>query len=154
GMSACSDNSNEKLVKDGFDRAELLYTEMLKVEKDYHAYPRTSTADGKLRSTDREERTSGFWTGNLWYVYEYSKDPKRKEAAVNWTSSLENIQYNETTHDLGFMMYCSYGNAYRLTGDEQYKDILIQSAKSLCSRFNPVTKTIKSWDIQKSWDGE
>lgn len=153
-MSAFNDNSSEMLIKEGFNRAELLYTDMLKTEKDYHAYPRTSTSGGKLKSTDLKDWTSGFWSGNLWYVYEYSKDTKWKEAALNWTNTLKDNQYNKSTHDLGFMMYCSYGNAYRLTGDKQYRDILVQSAKSLCSRYNPVTKTIKSWDKRESWDGK
>lgn len=151
-MSFFNDNSSELLIKEGFNRAELLYTDMLKTERDYHAYPRTSSKDGKLKSTNLKDWTSGFWAGNLWYVYEYTKGIKWKAAALNWTNTLKNNQNNKSTHDLGFMMYCSYGNAYRLTGDKQYRDILIQSAKSLCSRYSPVTKTIKSWDKRESWD--
>lgn len=51
------------------------------------------------------------------------------------------------------MMYCSYGNAYRLTGNPAYKNILVQSARSLSTRFSPVTGAIKSWNRFNSWHG-
>src|SRR5690606_5449216 len=57
-------------------------------------------------------------------------------------------------HDLGFMMYCSFGNALRLSDNQHYKDILIRSAKSLATRFDPRTGCIKSWDQFKSLDGK
>jgi rhamnogalacturonyl hydrolase YesR len=149
-----TDNSREMLVSEGFKRAELLYGDMLKEQPDHHLYPRTSNEDGSLKSTDLKEWTSGFWAGDLWYVYEYTHKEQWRDAAQDWTNTLADNQYNNSMHDLGFMMYCSYGNAYRLTHNPQYKDILIQSAKSLASRYSPVTKTIKSWNERLSWDGK
>ena len=64
---------------------------------------------------------------------------------------LEKEQYNTSTHDLGFMMFCSFGNALRLNqGNNQYRQILLNSAKSLSSRFNPKVGCIKSWDSKPS----
>ncbi len=97
--------------------------------------------------------TPGFFPGNLWYAYEFLKDTALEKAAIKWTEELEPLKNFTKHHDLGFMMYCSYGNAYRLTGKNEYKDILVQSAKSLSTRFNPVTGCIKSWDSFKSWHG-
>lgn len=148
------DNSADLLVKESFNRAEIMYTDMINTEKNYSLYPRTTANDGSLKSVKLRDWTSGFWAGDLWYVYEYTKDPKWKEAAVKWTETLKDNQFNKETHDLGFMMYCSYGNGYRLTGDKSYRDILIQSAKSLASRYSPVTKCIESWDERMSWDGK
>lgn len=48
-------------------------------------------------------------------------------------------------HDLGFLMLCSYGNGYRLTADSGYKQILLASADSLATLFNPNVGTILSW---------
>ncbi|WP_211309851.1 glycoside hydrolase family 88 protein [Mucilaginibacter yixingensis] len=127
---------------------------MLKEQHDYRLYPRTANEDGTLKNTSLKEWTSGFWAGNLWYLYEYTHKQEWKDAALAWTNTLADNQYNKSTHDLGFMMYCSYGNAYRLTHNPQYKSIMIQSAKSLASRYSPVTKTIKSWDQRLSWDGK
>ena len=49
-------------------------------------------------------------------------------------------------------MYCSFGNAYRLTGNEVYKDVLVESARSLCKRFNEKTGCIESWNYRKAWN--
>ena len=58
---------------------------------------------------------------------------------------MDKEQYNKGTHDLGFMMYCSYGNLNRISPDEKYKNILINAARSLASRFNPTVGCIRSW---------
>ena len=56
-------------------------------------------------------------------------------------------------HDIGFLIYCSFGNAYRLTGKEEYKDVIIEAANSLTTRFSEVTGCIKSWNYRKAWTG-
>jgi len=48
------------------------------------------------------------------------------------------------------MMYCSFGNAERIAPKPEYKDVLLESAKSLCTRFNPKVGCIKSWDSKPS----
>ena len=62
------------------------------------------------------------------------------------TELLEQEKWNGSTHDMGFKMYCSYGNGYRLTQDSGYKDILLQSAYTLIRRYNPKVGCIRSWD--------
>ncbi|WP_246001410.1 glycoside hydrolase family protein [Mucilaginibacter gracilis] len=141
-------------VQRDFKIAEAQYSAMIFNVKRFDEYPRTALPDGTLKNTDLQEWTSGFWPGSLWYLYEYTKDEKWKAAATRWTNTLAANQYNKTTHDLGFMMYCSYGNAYRLTGDKEYRDILIQSAKSLATRFDARVGCIRSWDPRLSWDGK
>lgn len=104
-----------------------------------------SIKDGKLETSNCYWWCSGFFPGELWYLYEDSKDPKLKKYAELYTNRLEKVQYVTTNHDVGFMLYCSYGNGYRLTGDERYKDILIQGARSLITRYNPNVQAIRSW---------
>lgn len=115
-------------------------------------YPRTLKNDGTLRVTGMYEWTSGFFPGSLWYLYELTGDGKWKSEAEKWTGSLEPLKTHTGTHDLGFMMYCSYGNAERLAPKPEYRDILIESANSLASRFSDKTRTIKSWNRFKPWD--
>jgi chondroitin AC lyase len=119
-------------------------------------YPRTTSKNGSLASTNMYDWTSGFFPGNLWYLYELSRDDLFKRKAKAWTISLEPLKTYTGNHDLGFMMYCSFGNGYRLTPDETaaYKDILIQGASSLCTRYSEKTRCIKSWETNKSWDGK
>ncbi|MBK5719335.1 glycoside hydrolase family 88 protein [Dysgonomonas sp. Marseille-P4677] len=116
-------------------------------------YPRT-IKDGKLSTTNMYDWTSGFFPGSLWYLYELTGDSTWKSKAEKWTSSLEPLKTFTGHHDLGFMMYCSYGNALRLAPRPEYKDIIIESANSLASRFDERTQVIKSWNHHKSWDGE
>jgi hypothetical protein len=112
--------------------------------------PRTTdNKTGKLVTAGTEWWTSGFYPGTLWYLYEYSKDKTILKEARKRTTEVEKEQYNKTTHDLGFMMYCSFGNAYRLTGNPKDKQVLITSARTLTTRFNPVVGCIKSWDHGK-----
>jgi len=92
--------------------------------------------------------TSGFYPGTLLYLYEYSGDKALLELAKAKLLLLEKEKFNTSTHDLGFMLYCSFGNAMRITGDTTtYKPILLKGAESLASRYSPVTKTIRSWDF-------
>src|SRR6187397_1538578 len=112
-------------------------------------FPRTTSPDGKLKTVPSNDWTSAFYAGNLWYMYDRTKDKKWEQAARRWTAGLEKEKYNTRTHDLGFMLYCSFGNGLHLTNDPTYKAILIQGAKSLCTRFNPTAGVIKSWDHGK-----
>ena len=141
-------------VKDNFLFAGLQMKGMLK-EADLNslAFPRSVNSKGKLVTTDMYDWTPGFFAGSLWYTYAYTKDNELKDAATRWTEKLAPLKDFTQHHDLGFMMYCSYGNAYRLTGKTSYKDILVQSARSLGTRFNPVTGCIKSWNSFNSWHG-
>jgi unsaturated chondroitin disaccharide hydrolase len=107
--------------------------------------PRT-VENGKLVMVRSGDWTSGFFAGELWFFYERTKDPEWMELARKYTEKLKKEQFNTRTHDLGFMMYCSFGKGYELTGDTAYRNVLIQSAKSLSSRFNPAAGVIRSWD--------
>lgn len=94
---------------------------------------------------------SGFYPGTLWYLYEGTQDRGLLQKVEEKLPYLEKEKYNKGTHDLGFMLFCSFGNGLRLTGDSvKYKDVLVTGAASLASRFNETTKTIRSWD-HKPW---
>lgn len=93
-----------------------------------------------------EDWTSGFWPGTLWYLYESAGDSLFLKEAEYYTGLLKPIAYRKVNdHDLGFMMYCSYGNGYRLTGDSTYKKILLATADTLATLFNLKIGTILSW---------
>ncbi|HEU4555834.1 MAG TPA: glycoside hydrolase family 88 protein [Chitinophaga sp.] len=108
--------------------------------------PRTTGKDGSLMTSGPNWWCSGFYPGTLLYLYEYTKDASLKAEALKRMALVESQKNNKGTHDLGFMMYCSYGNAYRLFKDPAYKAVLLTSASSLSTRFNPTVGCIKSWD--------
>jgi len=109
--------------------------------------PKTTDAKtGKLATSGSSWWCSGFYPGVNWYLFEYTKDPAFKAEALKRQALVEKEKNNKRTHDLGFMMFCPFGNAYRITKDPAYKDVLLTSAASLSTRFNPTVGCIKSWD--------
>jgi len=107
--------------------------------------PRTFI-DGELVTSNSRWWCSGFVPGSLWYLYEHSGSLALLDYARNYTARVEEQKHTTSTHDLGFMLYCSFGNGIRITGDTAYKSVLLTGAESLISRFNPTVGCIRSWD--------
>lgn len=151
-------SAKEELIAKDFTRAEKQYELMLKTSTDLNQFPRTIKKDGSIKGTDVWDWTGGFFPGGLWYIYEYTQKPEWKAAATKWTEALAQGQFLTQHHDVGFVMYCSYGNAMRLEKDPgklaKYRKILIQSAESALTRFDPKVGLIKSWQAKKSWDNK
>lgn len=101
---------------------------------------------GKLVTIRERDWTAGFFPGSLWLLYEGTRQEKWRGAADHFTRLLEAEQGNTHTHDVGFILDCSYGNGLRLTGDASYRPVLLQGAESLSTRFSPAVGCIKSWD--------
>ncbi len=115
-------------------------------------YPKTYNAEqDKLETSGSGWWCSGFYPGSLLYLNEEFKKPVFTKEIDRVLNDLKREQYNKSTHDLGFMMYCSFGNAERLNPKPEYKEILMNSAKSLASRYNDTVKCIRSWD-SASWN--
>src|SRR5687767_13321930 len=133
-------------VKSAMQAIQTHLTNMANTNTDVTKYPRSTKKDGSLATTSARDWTSGFFPGSLWYMYDYTKDKKWETLARQWTAGLEKEQFNKGTHDLGFILFCSFGNGYRLTKDPKYKDIIIQGSKSLITRFNKKAGVIRSWD--------
>jgi len=114
--------------------------------------PRT-IEKGNLKLVSSRDWTSGFFPGVLWLLFEYTGDSKWESLARSFTAKMEREKLNGGTHDMGFKMFCSFGKGYRLTNDQQYRDIILQSAKTLSTRFNPAVGCIRSWDHSRDkWD--
>jgi rhamnogalacturonyl hydrolase YesR len=111
--------------------------------------PKTIDKTGKLITCKSDWWVSGFFPGTLWYLYEYAHDSELKKMAEEYTSRVEDQQYTTNNHDVGFMIYCSFGNGYRITGNEAYKPVILNAAKSLATRYRPKTGVIRSWDWGK-----
>ncbi len=110
--------------------------------------PRSIGPNQKCWSTvDINDWTSGFWPGILWYDYEVSRDESIKAKAMKYTGCLLPLLSSEhkNDHDIGFQIFCSFGNAYRLTKNEAYRKVVLTGAKKLASLYNPKVGTILSW---------
>ena len=142
----------EALIDRVFAVAEQQYTTM-DTRLTEKTLPRTLSADGEFVPSNIYWWCSGFYPGSLWYIYEYTRKDAVKTLAEKNTLKLDSIQYVTRDHDVGFQLNCSYGNAFRLTGNEAYKQVLYQGAKSLSTRFNPAAGVIRSWDfVRKGCD--
>lgn len=153
-ISSChtKQESMESLVRDRLDRSVEQYKLMAESLIDQPGkIPQSADANGNLLTTVPSSWVSGFVPGSLWYLYQYSNDPKLLEYAENYTARLEQEKYNRNTHDLGFMLYCSFGNGYRLTGNTDYKHTMLTGAESLASRYNPRIGCIQSWNSNHKW---
>ncbi|AHM60768.1 glycoside hydrolase family protein [Flammeovirgaceae bacterium 311] len=146
-FSACqSKPQQDDWVTNSLNQAREQLAYAVQMLDDTLSYPRSVNPDGSLHLVEASDWTSGFFPGSLWYMYEYTRDPKWEDQARRWSAGLAEQQHNRGTHDIGFMLYCSFGNGYRLTGDQEYRAILLEGARSLASRYNPRVKAIRSWD--------
>ncbi|MCW3106190.1 MAG: hypothetical protein JWQ09_696 [Segetibacter sp.] len=141
-----------KVFADAEKQTQVMLTEIPKAKNGNAELvsPRT-LEDGKLKLVPSKDWTSAFFPGELWYLYEYTGKKQWKAEAEKYTANIEKEKTNAGTHDVGFKIYCSFGNGFRLTKNGHYKDVIIQSAKTLSTRFNPTTGVIKSWDNRTKW---
>lgn len=112
--------------------------------------PRTYE-NGELQTTSYKGWISGFFPGVLWYLYENEPSDVLKQFAELYTERVEPAKNMTNTHDLGFMLYCSFGNAYRLTNNAAYWEVLKTGAESLSTRYDDKVTAIKSWNSNAKW---
>ena len=113
------------------------------------SYPRSVAPNERWVTVPIRDWTSGFFPGILWYMYEMTREMSFEASARRWTQGLAPIQWYTGFHDVGFMAVCSFGNGYRLTRDESYKAVILQTARTLTTRYNPVVGCIRSWDNRR-----
>ncbi|WP_276484310.1 glycoside hydrolase family 88 protein [Paraflavitalea pollutisoli] len=152
-LAAFAPSDEGQFISRNLDLAKAQVKLMVQAMERKEGFPRTINPQGEMVSTNMYDWTPGFFPGSLWYAYEFSNDTAIRSGAIRWTERLEPLKFFTEHHDLGFMMYCSYGNAYRLTGNPKYKDDLVQAARSLSTRFDPKVGCIKSWNNFRSWHG-
>lgn len=93
--------------------------------------------------------TSGFWAGILWYIYEGTGNQEIKSEAEKFTNEIAVLLSKPVkSHDMGFIFNSSFGNGYRLTNNEVYRNTLLIAADSLSHLYNPHVGTILSWPEQ------
>jgi hypothetical protein len=151
-VSAQSDPGMAQVIDQVLSRAESQSLLLAKtMEEIPDALPRTVDKEGKLVTSNSAWWCSGFFPGTLWYLYENSGNKELEKYAWMFTNRINKEQYNKGTHDLGFMLYCSYGNALRITGVDSCKRVLLNGAASLSSRFNGKVGCIQSWGRSSKW---
>ena len=148
-ITSCRD-SNEKematIVNQSLEMATTQSLAMAKsLEKDSLLLPR-SFEKGSLVTSDSRWWCSGFFPGVLWYLYENTPTEELKKYAQLYTDRVEREKFTTDNHDVGFMVFCSFGNGQRITGNEKYKDVIAKASESLSTRYKDNIHLIRSWD--------
>lgn len=88
-------------------------------------------------------------------MYELTGDTALLPLAQKYTEAISEAQNLTWHHDIGFIINCSFGNGLRLIDKPGYKEVMIQAAKSLCTRFREKPQVIQSWDVKgNSWQSK
>lgn len=151
--AACG--SRENLLDNNVHNAEVQLTALLEAAEAGDTLRIPSTfRNGEIEFVPMDDWVSGFFAGTLWYMYEITGDENWAAHATRHTERLDSLKHLTWHHDVGFMVYDSYGNGLRLKGKEAYKDVLVQTAKSLSTRFRPGAGILQSWNVDRGWQAE
>ena len=116
-----------------------------KERNDWTLMPRSVEKDGTLRMVHQPDWCCGFFSGELWQMYQYSHDPFWRSQAVSNTWPIEKVKLDGSSHDLGFMVFNSFGKAWQLTGEQSYRDVVVEAANTLITRYDDKVGCIRSW---------
>lgn len=148
---SCKSNGENKDTTGSISVDSLLkvrYQKLLKYPADSMAFPRSYMDSAKtIRKTTSKDWTSGFFPGNLWHLYQLTGEDAYKTQAEKWTSYMESQKYNRGTHDMGFKIFCSFGEGLKITKDSSYENVIVRSAQTLATRFNENVGSLRSWDF-------
>jgi len=154
---ACKTDGKEKKEVESISIDSLLqvrYQKLLAYPVDSMRFPRSYTpATNIIKKVPSKDWTSGFFPGNLWHLYQLTGNPDFKEKAAEWTAHMEREKFNGGTHDMGFKMSCSYGEGLKVQENQQYKDVIVASAKTLSTRYSEAVGSLRSWDFNRDiWE--
>jgi unsaturated chondroitin disaccharide hydrolase len=144
--------SMAELIRRDIAVASAQYSLLLENIKGKPGQPRT-VEQGEVKLVGPRDWTVGFFPGSLWYLAEATGQAKWRTAARQYTAMTAPVKVDKTQPDLGFMLYCGYGNGLRLGADPvAYRDALLAGATTLVTRFNSRIGSIQSWDWKgKDW---
>jgi unsaturated chondroitin disaccharide hydrolase len=146
-MKSGAESNLLQQIEENLKFAEKQYLNMIANMENRNVVPRSVKPDGSTYYVKPVDWTSGFFGGSLWYIYEATGNKEIKENAIHFTEFVSVQQWDSTQHDTGFQVFCSFGNGLRLTDKTEYKDVIYNTANTLCTRYNETTGTIRSWDF-------
>ena len=147
-------NSQTKSTSASENLLEKRYKMLLDYPVDSMSIPRSMTIKtNTIKKVPSRDWTSGFFAGNLWQLYRLTGNEAYKNQAQKWTPFSKKESVNSNSHDVGFKVFCSFGEALKVENKEEYKAVIIKGAETLCIRFNAKVGAIRSWDFNKEiWD--
>lgn len=110
------------------------------------AYPAETEPSGVWSTTDNDDWRCGFFPGMLWQMYGRTGDPAWRTRAQDWQAPLASKKSDNSTHDIGFIIFDTFGKGAELTGDEDFRNTVLTAARTLSTRYNPTVGAVRSWD--------
>lgn len=148
---SCKNTSAKQSISEMISIDSLLqnrYEKLLEYPVNSLSIPRSYNPITKeIKVVESKDWTSGFYPGNLWQLYKLTGKEAFKNKAVEWTAFIEKEKYNGGTHDMGFKIYSSFGEGFEITKNEHYKDVIVESANTLITRFDENVGSLRSWDF-------
>lgn len=111
-------------------------------------FQKAYSEDGFYQATENRDWTTGFWTGEIWLAYEFTKDERLKAAGdIQMKDFLHRIdnRIDVETHDLGFLYSPSCVAGYKLTGSRTGREAALKAADELITRFHEKGEFIQAW---------
>lgn len=160
-ISSCAEKAKQSVPEDSFIEENIKFAHS-QIENEIKVIeasgkfmnPVTLKTDSTIYYCDYADWRSGFFPGSVWYLYELSGDTTLLSFAKKYTGAIKEAKDLTWHHDVGFMINCSYGNGLRLTQSPEYKEVIMDAANSLSTRFREVPGIIQSWDVARGWQSE
>lgn len=141
-----------KLIEQQFAHAAAQYKILEKNVPDSMMPKTFNKITGKVEVSNTKWWCSGFFPASLLYIYEHTGDQDVLSIAKKRLAIQEKEKHYTGNHDLGFMMYCPFGNNYRLFKDPNDRKTIDTAAMSLITRYRPQIKSIQSWNKNKNFN--
>ncbi len=153
--AAVSCSPKNDIIKDNVNFAEKQLAGLIAASEEGGTVRTPSTVqNGEVVFVPEDDWVSGFFAGTLWYMYELTGNEEYAVHAQKHTEILHDIQFLTAHHDVGFMIYDSYGNGLRLKNIPGYDTVVVNTARSLSTRFRPQAGIIQSWNADGGWQKE
>ncbi|MFD1900939.1 glycoside hydrolase family 88 protein [Enterococcus termitis] len=111
-------------------------------------FPSACATNGRYRIKGNDDWTNGFWTGMLWLAYEWTKKERFLKRAMENSESFQrrlDDHFVLDHHDIGFLYSLSAGAGFKITGNQQCKQQILQAAEVLLARFQEQGSFIQAW---------
>jgi len=114
----------------------------------FEKVPPAASINNRYPAEDHVDWTASFWIGMLWLAKEYTES-EEFDAIIHSQMKQFQKRLDEKiglqTHDIGFLYSLSCVSAYRLTGCEWAREMIIEAADELMVRYYPKAGIIQAW---------
>jgi unsaturated chondroitin disaccharide hydrolase len=87
----------------------------------------------------------GFLGGQMWLFHQLGLGDDWQARAEHYSRLVEERQFDDQVHDLGFVLCPTWKKWWELIGDDPCRQVIIQGGKTLATRFNPKGKFLRSF---------